>query len=100
MQASRNYSCYSFLTSELYKFEWSASPPGRALPLGKGPPSTHCTGGCVGLRAGLDKRLQEETFASAGDRTPVVYSIACLLRTWKLLHRWKSDWYVKLTTYI
>jgi hypothetical protein len=33
--------------------EWSASPPGRALPPG-GPPGTHYTGGWVGSRAGLD----------------------------------------------
>jgi hypothetical protein len=34
--------------------EWSASRPGRALPQGKEPPGTHCTGGWVGPRAGLD----------------------------------------------
>jgi hypothetical protein len=34
--------------------EWSASRPGRALAPEKGPPGTHCTGGWVGPRAGLD----------------------------------------------
>jgi hypothetical protein len=34
----RRYSSYSFLTSALDWSEWSASRPGRALPLGKGPP--------------------------------------------------------------
>jgi hypothetical protein len=33
--------------------EWSASRPGRALPLGKGP-RYPLVGGWVGLRAGLD----------------------------------------------
>jgi hypothetical protein len=34
----RRYSSYSFTTSALDGGEWSASRPGRALPLGKGPP--------------------------------------------------------------
>jgi hypothetical protein len=34
----RRYSSYSFFTSALDGGEWSASRPGRALPLGKGPP--------------------------------------------------------------
>jgi hypothetical protein len=33
----RGYSSYSFSTSALDGDEWSASRPGRALPLGKGP---------------------------------------------------------------
>jgi hypothetical protein len=32
------YSSYSFTTSALDGGKWSASRPGRALPLGKGPP--------------------------------------------------------------
>jgi hypothetical protein len=34
--------------------EWSASRHGRALPPGERTPGTHCTGGWVGFRAGLD----------------------------------------------
>jgi hypothetical protein len=34
----RRYSAYSFLTSALQGGEWSASRPGRALPLRKEPP--------------------------------------------------------------
>jgi hypothetical protein len=34
----RRYSSYSFSISALDGGEWSASPPGRALPPGKGPP--------------------------------------------------------------
>jgi hypothetical protein len=46
------YISYSFLASALDGGEWSASRPGRALPRGKDP-GTQCTGGWVGLRAGL-----------------------------------------------
>jgi hypothetical protein len=38
-------------------------------------PGTHWIGGCVGLRAGLDTEGREKTFASAGNRTPVVQSV-------------------------
>jgi hypothetical protein len=34
----RSYSSYSFMTSAIEWGEWSASRPGRALALGKGPP--------------------------------------------------------------
>jgi hypothetical protein len=44
----------SFSTSALDGGEWSASRPGRALTPGKGPLGTHCAGGWVGPRAGLD----------------------------------------------
>jgi hypothetical protein len=44
----------SFSTSALDRGEWSASRPSRALPPGKVPPGTYCTGGWVGLTAGLD----------------------------------------------
>jgi hypothetical protein len=54
----RRYCSYTFLTSALEGGEWSASRPGRALPLGKEPPVTHCTGGWVGPRAGLDAEVR------------------------------------------
>jgi hypothetical protein len=38
---------------------------------------THCTGDWVGPRAGLDAEVREKkSFASAGDRAPVVQSVA------------------------
>jgi hypothetical protein len=40
----RRYSSYSFLTSALDWGEWSVSRPRERIT------STHCTGGCVGLR--------------------------------------------------
>jgi hypothetical protein len=54
----RRYNSYSFLTSALEGGEWSASRPGRALTPGKEPPGTHCTGGWVGPRAGLDAEVR------------------------------------------
>jgi hypothetical protein len=49
------YSSYSFSTSALDGGEWSASHPGRAFTPWERTPSTHCTGGWVGTRAGLDR---------------------------------------------
>ena len=42
-----------FLTTALEGFEGSASRPGRSLPRER--PGTHCTGGWVGPRTGLDR---------------------------------------------
>jgi hypothetical protein len=55
----RRYSSYSFLISVLDGGEWSASRPGRALPLGTDP-GIHRTGGWVGLRAGLNREVREK----------------------------------------
>jgi hypothetical protein len=50
------YSTYSFSTSALDGGEWSASRPGRAFTPGERTHGTHCTGGWVGPRAGLDAK--------------------------------------------
>jgi hypothetical protein len=50
----RRYSSYSFSTSALDEGEWSASRPGRPFTPGERTPGTHCTGGWVGPRAGLN----------------------------------------------
>jgi hypothetical protein len=76
----RGVSSYSFSTSALDTGEWSASRPGRVLAPGKGPPpSTHCTGGWVGLRAGLGTEVRGNIFrlcrGSNLDR-PVVQFVA------------------------
>ena len=52
-QEEQRYSSTLFLTSALEGGEGSASRPGRTLPPGR--PGTHCIGGWVGLRAGLDR---------------------------------------------
>jgi hypothetical protein len=67
------YSSYSFSTSAL-DGEWSASRPGHAFTPGERTPGTHCTGGWVGLRAGLDTQARGKIFAPAGDRTPIAGS--------------------------
>jgi hypothetical protein len=48
------YSSYSFTASALDGGEWSASRLGLAFTPGERTPGTHCTGGWVGPRAGLD----------------------------------------------
>jgi hypothetical protein len=50
----RWYSSYSFTTSALDGGELSASRPGRAFTPGERTSGTHCTGGWVGPRAGLN----------------------------------------------
>jgi hypothetical protein len=40
--------------ASIHSWPQSASLPIHALPPGKGPPNTHCTGGSVGPRAGLN----------------------------------------------
>jgi hypothetical protein len=47
------------MTSALDGGEWSASRSGRALPPGKDP-FTHCTGGWVDPRAGLDTEVRRK----------------------------------------
>jgi hypothetical protein len=49
----RRCSSYSFSTSALDGVERSVSRPGRAYRLGMDP-GTHCAGGWVGPKAGLD----------------------------------------------
>jgi hypothetical protein len=65
------YSSYSFTTSALDGGLWSASHPGRALVPGTGPPVP------IGQEAGWapepvwTQRIEEISFATAGDRTPI-----------------------------
>jgi hypothetical protein len=70
----RRYNFYSLLTSVLYRDEWSASRPGRALASVKGPPAP------IEQQAGRapepvwTQRLDEKSAASAGNRTPISQS--------------------------
>jgi hypothetical protein len=45
-------------------------------------PGTHCTGGWVGPRAGLDTEATGKSFASAGDRNPVFQSVVRRYTDW------------------
>jgi hypothetical protein len=81
----RRYSFYHFLTSALEGDEWSGSRPGRALPAGKEPPGTHCTGGLVGPRAGLDAEVRGKTLCHCRGSNPgrpvrsqILYSLSYL----------------------
>jgi hypothetical protein len=75
----RRYSSYSFSTSALDGGEWSASRPGRAFTPGEGTPVP------IGQEAGWapqpvwTQRIEEKSFAPAGDRTPIARSMTILI---------------------
>jgi hypothetical protein len=71
----RRYSSYSFLTSALEGSEWSASRPGRALPLGKEPPVPAVQEAGWAPQPVGTQRLEEKSSTSVGDRTPAVQSV-------------------------
>jgi hypothetical protein len=68
------YSSYSFTTSALDGGEWSALRPDRALLPWERTLDTHCTGGWVGPRVGLDIRVRGKILCPYRDR-PVVQSV-------------------------
>jgi hypothetical protein len=68
----RRYSSYSFTTSALDGDERLASRPGRALAPGKGPPVPIVQEAGWASEPVWTQRIEEKSFASAGDRTPVV----------------------------
>jgi hypothetical protein len=65
------YSFYSFLTSALDGGEWSTSRPGRALPRGKDPPVPIAQEAGWATEPVWTQRLEEKSFAPAGDLTPI-----------------------------
>jgi hypothetical protein len=60
---------HALLTSALVRDEWSASRPGPFNPRERDL-STHCIGGWVGTRAGVDAVVKRKFPAFAGTRTP------------------------------
>jgi hypothetical protein len=64
-----------FLTLALVGGQWSALRPRRFTP-GEIAPGTHCIGGRVGLRAGLDAVKKKKFLDSVGNRTPALQFIA------------------------
>jgi hypothetical protein len=70
----RRYSSYSYSTSALDGGEWSASRPGRALAPGKGPPVPTVQEAGWAPEPVWTQRLEEKSFAPAGDRTPIARS--------------------------
>jgi hypothetical protein len=63
------------LTSTLEGGEWSASRHGRALPPGERAPGTHCTGGWVDPRAGLDAEGRGKILCLCRGQSLVVQSV-------------------------
>jgi hypothetical protein len=78
----RRYSSSSFLTSVLDGDEWSASRPGRALPPGKGPPVPIVQEARWAPEPVWTQRLEENSSASVGDRTPIVQPVARYYTDW------------------
>jgi hypothetical protein len=68
------YSSYSFTTSALDEGGWSALRPGRALPPGKGPPVPIVQEAGWAPEPVWTQRLEEKSFAPAGDRTSIARS--------------------------
>jgi hypothetical protein len=82
-KGERRYSSYSYLISALDGGEWSASRPGRALPREKDP-GTHCTGGWVDPRDGLDPGDRRKILCPVGDRTAVVQPVVRHYTAWAI----------------
>jgi hypothetical protein len=70
LEGVRMNSSYSFMTSALDGVEWSAPRPAALWP-GERTTGIYCTGGWVGLRAGLDTEVRGKIFAPAEDPTPI-----------------------------
>jgi hypothetical protein len=68
-------SSYSFTTSALGRGEWSASRPGRALTPGKVPPVPIVQEAGWASEPVWTQRIEEKSFTSAWDLTPVVHSV-------------------------
>jgi hypothetical protein len=73
-QGERMYSSYSFTTSALDGGEWSASRPGRALATEKGPPVPIVQEAGWAPEPVWTQSLEEKSFASTGDKTPIARS--------------------------
>jgi hypothetical protein len=61
---------------------WSASRPGRALPPGKGLPVPIVQEAGWAREPVWTQRLEEKSFAPAGDRTPVVQPVVRHYTAW------------------
>jgi hypothetical protein len=71
MQGEKRYSSYSFLTSAL-DGGWVVSvTPRPCFSPGERTPSTHCTGGWVGTRAGLDTEARGKVLCLCWVSSPV-----------------------------
>jgi hypothetical protein len=78
----RRYSSYSFSTSALDGGEWSASRPGRAFTPGQGPQVPIVQEAGCAPEPVWTQRIEEKSFAPAGDRSPVVQPVVRLYTDW------------------
>jgi hypothetical protein len=94
------YSSYSFLTSALHGGEWSASRPATLCPRERTPGSL-CSGGWVGLRAGLDTEATGKILCPCRGLNPdhpVVQSVVRHYTDWatpaslEQVEGWKGSW--------
>jgi hypothetical protein len=86
----KEYSSYSLSTSALDEGDWSASRPGRALPLGKGPPMPIVQEAGWASELVWTQRLEEKSFRLCRESNldrPVVQPVA----------RHYTDWATRLT---
>jgi hypothetical protein len=81
-QGEEKYSSYPFLTSAPDGGEWSCWFPCRVLPPGKGPPVPIVQEARWAPEPVWTQRLEEKSFASARDRTPVVQSVVRHYTAW------------------
>jgi hypothetical protein len=79
------YSSYTFLSSVLDEGEWSASRPGRALPPVTGTPVPIVQEAGWVPEPVWTQRLEEKSFAPAGDRTQIARSDTILPELPRLL---------------
>jgi hypothetical protein len=94
----RRYSSYSFMTSALDGVSGQLHAPAALCPRER-TPSTHCTGGWVGLRAGLDTEVRGKILCPCRESNPdrpVVQSVIRLNELPRLLPggsvTWKRSW--------
>jgi hypothetical protein len=77
----------TFLTFELQGGEWSASRPGRTLPLGKGPSVPNVQEAGWHPEPVWTQRLEEKPSAFVGNRTPVAQPVVDTTLT--------ANWHIK-----
>jgi hypothetical protein len=80
--------------------EWSASRPGRALPLGKEPPVPIVQQAGWAPELVWTQRLEEKSSASVGDRTSIVQSVVRHYTDWAWLTRCYRKIHAGRTNYI
>jgi hypothetical protein len=98
-KGERKYSSLSFLTSALVGMSGLCHAPTALFPRQK-TPGTHCTGGWVGLRAGLDTEGIGKILCLCWDQTPVVQSVVRDYTDWANPAPVMIQYYVCVVTHV